>query len=457
MHTRYYTKITSYVIIYVWISMVKDEIDKKTLPDEPGVYFFKKGRRILYIGKATSLRSRVRSYFRDDLDETRSPLIRQMVNDATNLTWQVTDSVLEALVLEAHLIKQYQPPYNTREKDNKSFHYVVITGERWPRLVTVRGHDLAKLRSGEIEPVTTAGGKPSRSRSAMTILSRTPIKKVFGPFTSGSALEEALKLIRKIFPYRDRKCTPADEQSGAPKPCFNYQIGLCPGVCVNSIERREYLRLIRNITLFFEGRKSKLLNTLTKEMDQAAKRQEFEHAADLRKAIYALNHINDVALLKRDLLDEPDQADNAAYRIEAYDVAHLAGEALVGVMTAVVNGEVSTDAYRKFSIRSGIGVDDTGALQEVLHRRLKHTEWPYPDLIVVDGAKAQKNAAERTLREQGVQIPVVAVTKDERHKPREILASTDRLVNDHKQSILLANSEAHRFAIEYHRKQMRGR
>ncbi|MEX0672537.1 MAG: UvrB/UvrC motif-containing protein [Candidatus Paceibacterota bacterium] len=431
--------------------MKRQDIAKKQLPDQPGVYFFKKGRQILYIGKATSLRDRVRSYFSGDIILSRSHLIQQMVEEAVTVTFQQTDSVLEALVLEAELIKRYQPLYNTRDKDNKSFNYVVVTDEDFPRILTVRGRELEKI---EYER-PLASSKPSRSTSVSAILRRTSVKRTFGPFTSGSSLQEGFKIIRRIFPYRDRKCIPAEEQRDPrnPKPCFNQQIGLCPGVCTGGITKREYQRHIRNIVLFFEGKKKQLLKKLTTQMNRAAKNQEFEKATDIRRQIYALTHINDTALLTRDFFGNS-SGNGKIFRVEAYDIAHLSGSAHVGVMTVVEDGEVNTDEYRKFRIRGQEGVNDTKALREIISRRLDHPEWRMPNLIVVDGGKAQKNVATRLLEDVGVVIPIVAVVKDERHKPRDLIGKED-IVRKHQDDILLANSESHRYAIQFHRQRLR--
>lgn len=398
---------------------------KRQLPDAPGVYFFKgAGREILYVGKATSLRDRVRSYFTPDLIETRGPRIVKMVDEARSVDFEETDSVLEALVLEAKLIKKYQPPYNTREKDDKSFNYVVITNEDYPAVVVVRGKELhQKFEADEM-------------------------KYVFGPFPAGGQFKEAMRLIRKIFPFRDVKCTP-----GQGKPCFNRQIRLCPGVCTEEISKRDYRRLVQHLRLFFEGKKERLIKQLEKEMQEYAKREEFERADEWKRRIFALQHIQDVSLLKRDLR-EPAGPDT--FRIEAYDIAHIRGRETVGVMVVVENGRPNTDAYRKFRIRADTAGSDTDALKEVLDRRLAHTEWPLPRFIVIDGGKGQLNAAKAVLAEAGVSIPAVSVVKDDRHRAREILGEKS-LCTKHEHDILLANAEAHRFALNYHRQRMRRR
>lgn len=391
----------------------------KTLPNAPGVYLFKDARgKILYIGKATSLRSRVRSYFSADIINTRGPLIVAMLENAAKVDFMQTDSVLEALLLEAELIKKHKPKHNTDLKDDKSFNFVVITKEDFPRVLLIRERNLL-------------GGSTPK------------YKHIFGPFPNGGMLREAMKLVRKIFPFRD-KCTP-----GAGKPCFNAQIGLCPGVCSGAITKQEYAKSIRNITLFFKGRKKDLVKTLEREMKDLAKKEQFEKAAEIKKTLFALSHVNDVSLLKRDNYLAVRPPSN--YRVECYDVAHISGAFTVGVMAVVEDGEAKKSEYRKFKIKEVKGVNDTAHLCEVLERRLGHPEWRLPNLIAVDGGVAQKNLAEGVLEKYGIKIPVLGVVKDERHRPKEIIGD-QTLARKYEKEILLGNSEAHRFAITYHKK-----
>ncbi len=409
--------------------MQRDELAKFKLPDEPGVYTFKKGRRILYIGKATSLRDRVRSYFSGDLPETRGLHIERMVAEADKVSYETTQSVLEALILEANLIKRHMPPYNAASKDNKSFNYLVVTKEDFPRVVVVRGRELYQ------------NWKDS------------DIKHLFGPFPQGLALQDALKIVRKIFPYRDSKCTPCDEQikrsttkaGKGCKPCFNRQIGLCPGVCSGETSKAEYAQTVRHICQLFSGNFRGLKRQLTKEMKEAARKEQFELASKLRRQCSALEHIKDVSLIKAERVSAGGGA-----RIEAFDVAHTSGQETVAVMTVVMSCEVYKAAYRKFKIHTA-GNNDVAALAEALERRLAHTEWPLPRAFVVDGSTAQIRAAERVLKSAGVSIPVVGVVKDEHHKPVR-LSGDKRVVEAFEKDILLANSEAHRFAISWHRK-----
>lgn len=402
------------------------------LPDAPGVYKFLRGDKILYIGKATSLRDRVRSYFRADIVETRSPLISKMLSEFDKIDFIKTDSVLEALVLEAHLIKKFQPEANIKEKDNKSFNFVVITDEDFPRVLVLRGRELLNSHFLKEE--------------------KYKIAYSFGPFVNGSQLKEAMKIVRKMFPYRD-KCEP---NSG--RACFNRQIGLCPGVCTGEISKEQYAQQIKNIILFFEGNKMKLVRNLEKQMACFAKEKNFEQANVIKRTLFTLNHIQDISLIKEDPSYSRGGATigdaEVSFRIESYDIAHMSGKNVGGVMTVVEDGEVKKSDYRKFKIKNDPGVDDTKALSEVLTRRLAHIEWRFPDLVVVDGGTAQKRVMEKILKENKLDIPVVSVVKDERHRPREILG--DKRLLKYEREILLSNAEAHRYGIAFHR-QLRGR
>lgn len=406
--------------------MDKKLLTKKKLPDKPGVYYFlDAGKKTMYIGKATSLRDRVKSYFAKDLIVTRGPHILDMTFKAHDIKWQETDSVLEALILEANLIKKYKPYYNTKEKDDKSFNYVCFTKEELPKLSVRRGKDL------DLEKLTDTKD--------------IKFSVCYGPYTSGGALREALNIIRKIFPYLDEKSRVKGRYE------FYRQLGLVPDI---SHEEGviEYKKMIRHLKLFFDGKKRDLIKSLEKEMKAYAKKLEFERADAAKRMIFALMHIRDVSLIKEENLSE--KSSDKTFRIEAYDVAHTSGKSMVGVMTVVLDGEVEKKEYRKFNIKGFDMSNDTGALGQMIERRLGHPEWPMPDLIVVDGAKPQINITESTLGRYGVRLPVVSVVKDEFHRPRGILGD-QKMRQQYEKQILLANSEAHRFAIGFHREKRR--
>jgi len=410
--------------------MKLENLKKYKIPDSPGVYFFKKGKEILYIGKATSLRDRVRSYFPSTtlgtgrLLGSRGPAILDMVYQMTSIKWQKTNSVLEALILEANLIKKHQPKYNIKEKDDKSWNYVCLTNEKIPKVILKRGKELEKIQTNNFSAV-------------------------FGPFPNGLQLREAMKIIRRIFPY-------FDEQSNKKQNTIFYrQLELTPDNLL------QYKKNVVNLKLFFLGKKKKILNNLKKEMLALAKEHRFEQASEIKKRIFALEHIQDIALIKEDRMNpEVDFGDarngralyltKTHFRVEAYDVAHMSGKNMVGVMTVVENGQIAKEEYRKFIIRTQKGANDAGALAEVLTRRLKHYEWPLPDLITVDGNIIQVNSSRKILLQHKLKIPIVGVVKNEKHKPKAILGD-EIIVKKHKKEILLANAEAHRFAIKFYR------
>jgi len=426
------------------------------LPDAPGVYLFKKGKDLLYVGKATSLKQRVRSYFSNDLMKTRGRLLVDMITLADKVEFQATDSVLEALILEAHLIKKNQPKYNTKDKDNKSYNYVVITEEEYPKVLVVRGRLLEQ----------------SNQDSSKQNLYRD----IFGPYPHGGELKEALKLVRKIFPFRD-KCIPFVEKDGQgsmagvintnPRPCFNRMIGLCPGVCTGEISKKDYGVQIKNIKMFFEGKKPALLNSLKKQMTGFAKEKEFEKANKIKKTIFALNHIQDVSLIKNisEEIYETEVGKSKGIRIEAYDIAHLSGKNMVGAMVVMENGELKSDQYRKFIINNFDKANDPGALEEMINRRIAHKEWRRPDIVVLDGNEIQlKRAREAWSKSSGVEsvgntpnqdMLFCSVVKDTHHKPKDILFFNKKawkgLDIKYKEQIIKINADAHRFAIAFHK------
>lgn len=397
-----------------------------TLSTGPGVYRFLDAEgNILYIGKATNLRQRVRSYFDDDLIKTRGRFIVDMVTRAARVTAEDAPTVLDALIREAALIKELQPPYNTREKDNRSFTYIVITNEEFPRVLPLRERTMAMGDEEEGQ-----------------------YKAVYGPFPSGATVRTLLSLVRRIIPFRD-KCMPHQG-----KPCFHKQLGLCPGVCDGSISAKEYGRSIAELMLFFGGKRERLIAQLEKDMKRAAKAMAFEEAAECKRVLFALTHINDVALITdetRLASQRSAKIRERAFRIEGYDVAHLFGTHTVGVMTVVHDGRPERSQYRKFKIRENVGaIDDFKRLEEILRRRFAHKEWQVPDIVVVDGGRAHLLRARKVLTDLGVNTSVVALVKDDWHKAKAIIG--DRaLAESYRPSIVLVNMEAHRFAISYHR------
>lgn len=329
--------------------MKKEDFKKYKLPESSGVYFFldkkhigkslPKKDSVLYVGKATSLKDRVVSYFSKDLIKTRGSKIISMIENAKDIFYIETNSVLEAIILESKYIKEFSPFFNTKEKDDKSYSYIVFTDEKYPRVLIMRGREIEK-------------------KTELKIL------KKFGPFVSKAELLEIMKFIRKIFPYRD-KCKLNEKRA-----CFNYQINLCPGACIGTISEKDYDKNLKNIENILTGNIEKLLKALEKDMKTLAKEEKFEEASKIRDKINAFQYIKDINFIKNNKIENGDMNN---IRIESYDVSHISGKNRVGVMIVVEDGEFKKNEYKKFKLKENIN-DDIVGLLEMLERRFKHKE-----------------------------------------------------------------------------------
>ena len=371
----------------------------KKLPMKTGVYLFlDKSGKPLYVGRATFLKRRVLSYFQR-LRDTR---LAEMLNLAVKIKHYKTDNLLEAIILEANLIKKYWPKYNVKEKDDRSFIYIVIPKTDYPRPFIVRKRELQKF---------------------------VPNAAVFGPYQSLSLIKNALRIIRKIFPYSICRIN-----SG--KPCFDYQIGLCPGACAGKISKENYQKNIENLILFLRGEKKKLLKKLKSENPLA---------------ILGLKHIQDVALISRD-----DVPVGQFSRIEGYDISHLTGKETVGSMVVFTGNVIDKTQYRLFKIKKAPANDDLRALEEVITRRFSHPEWPRPDLILIDGGKPQIDYISKVLKKRNIDIPLVGISKfggDKLVFAPKIKSSLKELIQTIKGILLKVREEAHRFALKTSRRQ----
>lgn len=436
----------------------------KTLPQSPGVYLFRdKTKKIIYIGKATNLKNRVFSYFRvirglsphkgDLVPEQHSRPIEMMIAQVADIEAQETETVLEALILESNLIKKHQPKYNVKEKDDKSFSYFVITKEEFPRVLIMRKTDIKQFQI---------------SKSEFQNKFKIQNSKIFGPYTSKRQMEIALKIMRKIFPFHAGK-------NKTEKGCLDFQLGLCPGPYAGAISKADYAKNIRGVEMILQGKKKSLLTKLEKEMTGLAKKEEFEKATELRNKIFALQHIQDIALISRG--DEnlefrpPAGGSNSnhnfqnskLFRVEAYDISNLSGQQAVGSMVVFENGEPAKKEYRKFKIKTVEGAADVAMMQEVLLRRLNNA-WAQPDLILLDGGQGHINMAVGLLNELGFIIPIVGVAKGKTRKnlnlqfpisnefPMTKFSKEIKNILDDKNLLKFIMDEAHRFAITYHRK-----
>jgi excinuclease ABC subunit C len=549
--------------------MAKTELAARVrdLPKSPGVYLFRGADGVvLYVGKASSLRERVRSYFQ--APRHLSPKVRLLVREARDLEAIVTTTEEDALVLEDALVKKHRPRFNTRLRDDKRYPYLKITAETFPRILVVR------------RPVEDGA-------------------RYFGPFTSSRSMRRVLKLAHKLFPIRT--CNLPVGEKRYDRPCLNYHIGRCSGPCAGLVSPEEYRRAVDAAALLFAGRVERAIEDLALQMVRAAGEERFEDAAKLRDTTRALERIRErqtvalpepvdldavgvavneergqgVVLIVRggrligregfpltlppgstpeealgEFLDQyytrataipeevlvpfqvseleallaylghrrgtrvqagvprsperkallemaernaslslrqaakerpPPQVEDALdalaeelelatrpWRIEAFDISNLHGQEATGSMVVFVGGRPRRDAYRKFRVRVAGKPDDYAMMAEVLRRRLRHglaelsdpsvargRFSDLPDLILVDGGKGQLGVAERALAEVelgGIEVAALAKRMEHVYVPNR--ADPVRLPARSEALKLLQRirDEAHRFAVEYHRK-----
>jgi excinuclease ABC subunit C len=403
----------------------------KLLSDQPGVYLFKnRFGNVLYVGKAKVLKNRVRSYFQAgaDLSELKQIMIPQIdVIDTIPV-----DTETDALVLEDQLIKDYQPRFNTLAKDDKSFLYIHITDEQFPRVLAVRRPDLA------------AGGI------------------FYGPYPYAKSLRVVLKLLHTVFQYRTCRTLPH-------KACLEYYIGNCQAPCIENISEADYRKQIDRIISFFEGKLTGFQAELTAEMDGAAREQNFEKAARLRNQLQAIEYLGALRKTPRQYLLEKMQSKNLdivagaqelgtalgiqkpLHRIEVYDISHHQGKHIVGSMIVFVDGLPDKAEYRRFKIRSVVGQsDDFKSLREVVTRRLKR-DWPLPDLAIMDGGKGQLSAVDQLWAMAKVSVAALAKKREELFLPDQPIPVTLPAGSQGLFLVQRMRDEAHRFAITYYR------
>lgn len=554
--------------------MFQIEEELKKLPGKPGVYLMHDEKdEIIYVGKAVSLKNRVRQYFQSS--RNKGAKIEQMVTHIRRFEYIVTDSELEALVLECNLIKEHRPKYNTMLMDDKGYPFIKVTvNEVYPRVMLARTMQKDKA-------------------------------KYFGPYTSATAVRDTIELIRKL--YHVRSCNrnlPKD--MGKERPCLNYHIKQCKAPCQGYISEQDYRRSIDKVLRFLNGHFEEIIKELQQKMQQASDTMEFEKAIEYRELLNSVKQIaqkqkiTDSSGEDRDIIGVAKDADDAVVqmffirngrligrdhfffkdvseeskekileifikqyyagtpfiptelmiqetleeqelletwltakkehrvrikipkigekeklvelarknaalilntdkerlkreegrtigavkeiekllglkelvRMEAFDISNTSGFASVGSMIVYEKGKPKRTDYRKFKIRSVQGPDDYASMREVLTRRFQHgleeqdsqTEvgsfMTFPDLILMDGGKGQVNIALEVLAELRLQIPVCGMVKDDAHRTRGLYFNNEELpIDTHSEGFKLITriqDEAHRFAIEYHRK-LRGK
>jgi len=379
----------------------REKIDK--IPQVSGIYLFYQKGDLVYVGKATSLRSRIKSYLNP---KTNRP-IEMLIDKIDELKWKETKSILEAIVLEANYIKGLKPKYNIKEKDDKSWNYLVITKDDFPKLLSIRERNL-------------------RTRD---------YKYIFGPYAEGK-ISEVLRILHFLFCIS--RCGPNQK-----RPCFDYNLQRCLGVCTNEITSDDYdKKVIKPLVLFLKGKKKSLINSLERKMKQCSKNNQFEEAIRLRNQINALQKIVDFSLLDKSFIENNKKI--TPRRIEGYDISNLGDEIMVGSMVVFEGNNSIKKEYKKFKIKNVKNQSDTACIREIMERRFNHKEWKLPDLILIDGGRPQISAVKKIIKD----VPVIGIAKGKDRKKDEII--TD--VSDYDKDLLVKiRDEAHRFAINYQR------
>lgn len=417
------------------------------LPHLPGVYlFYDCAEKLLYVGKSGSLRTRVQSYFRADF-AVNNAAKQAMIPKIARIKHRVTDSEIEALILEASLIKKLKPKFNRLMRDDKSYRWVAITKETFPKVFSTHQPRSIKLKPNSWQLKTN----------------------YIGPFTEGLALKDALRALRRIFPYCTCKTSHA-------RPCLNAQLGLCLGYCctktkggsVPPLAVGEYSANIRNLKKVLMGGKRALVKGLEKRMKEAAAKRHYEKATRLRNKVAALNtflshrHVLRQGTAQK-VLSPKDQkrASRLKFnplllgRVECYDISNIQGQYATASMVVFSLGEPAKSEYRHFKIRFAKGPDDYAMLKETLVRRLKHSEWPRPELIVIDGGLGQRGAVAPLIKRHAPTSILVALAKREEILYTSAISESAVALNELPQAwanfFMHIRDEAHRFALKYHR------
>ncbi|KKP98982.1 MAG: Excinuclease ABC C subunit domain protein [Parcubacteria group bacterium GW2011_GWC1_38_17] len=450
------------------ISNLKKQLNK--IPVLSGVYLFKDNKRkIIYIGKAINLRVRIKSYFSQKLYGLKA----SMLTEIAKIDYEITDTEIDALILESQLIKKYRPKYNVMLKDDKNYFYVVFTSGEFPKLFIT--HQPQKVESLKFKVKSEAKIKNKNLQSKNKFQISNFRLQVLGPYTDGQALKTTLRYLRKVFPY----CTCKNQHEIL---CLKSHLGLCVGVCClkqrrginaeltrkNSEFKKAYAKNIEIIINILSGKRKNILRKLEKEMKIAAKREDFEKAAFLRNKISALNNVFQHKIIGVKDYDPRNHGGRASIiaardeisrifgikinRIEFYDVSNISGQLATASM-AVFDGErINRSKYRKFKIKTIFGADDPAMMREILTRRLNHKEWGTPELIIVDGGISQFGVAQKVLKNSKIKGASLAKNPDRLFVSSLKQISLKDLSRD--LSLFLRNlrDEAHRFAIAYHRK-----
>jgi len=414
----------------------------RQFPTSSGLYLMKDAQgRVIYIGKAKNLRARAGSYFQKTAEN--DPRIRDWIGEVADVDYLTTESEVDALLMEARLIKDIQPRHNADLKDDKSFPYLQITtSEDFPRVNFTR------------QPLDRG-------------------VKLFGPFPRAKSLRGAIQVLQKIFKFRTCSLD-IDEDDPRWKwfrPCLLHSINQCTAPCNLRIDREAYRKDINRLRLFLEGKKETVLAEMEEEMREASKSLEFEKAARLRDDLTALRNINLRGDLAKNAQPEVFYQDprrglkglqkvlgleSIPRTIHGVDIAHLGGTETVGSLVTFIDGLPFKPGYRRYKIKSVQGIDDFASIRELVSRRvqgLRERDEPFPDIFLIDGGKGQLNAALAAFKALEIDPPTIislAKQDEEIYRP----GSSEPIVLSRRSFSLrllqYVRDEAHRFAQHYH-------
>ncbi len=408
----------------------------KTLPNSPGVYIYKNvNKEIIYVGKAISLKKRVSQYFQRE--DALGPKTTSLVSQIHKIEYKQVESELQALLLEASLIKQYRPKFNSQLRDDKSYIYICITNEKIPRIFSTHKN---KLNDQD---------------------------NFYGPFPDSKSVRFLLRTIRHIYPYRSCRVLPK-------KPCLYFDLKLCTAPCVNTVG---YNQIVGKIKKFLNGNITSLITDLKNEIKQESKQENYEKALKLKEQLDPLLYITNSWRSAQDLSKDHNLQDDQISRaldqltttlqpyfpsllkiqkIECFDISNFGNNYFVGAMTVFAQGRIDNSQYKKFKIKTISNQDDMHMMKEMLWRRLNHPEWDFPDLIVLDGGKPQLSVVSTIFNNKNIALIGLA-------KKMETIVLKDgetwqeiNLPKDSSSLHLLQRlrDEAHRFGNKYRKELM---
>ena len=422
------------------------------LPNSPGVYFHKdKSGKVIYIGKAANLKNRVRQYFQNS--RLRDPKTIALISEIVDVDWIVAETEIDALFLEAELVRRNLPKYNILLRDDKSYSYI-------------------RINYSDPHPTVTLTRRPLDDKA-----------KYYGPYFNSRDIRNALRMLRKIFPY-------STHYGQIPnRACLQYHLGLCPGIEENKTPLNEYKTNLRSLISYIEGNRVNLLEKLEKNMNSAAKKKEFEKASIFRNQLYALKSLakqrlftdSETVDISKDLaisgLMDIFSLEQVPRRIVGYDISHMQGTDNVASMVVFKNGMPEKSEYRKFKLRVP-GNNDFAHMEEAITRRLSQKnikDWGLPNIFLIDGGRGQLSSAIKARDEMGQTVPMIGLAKREEEivvdlegsnlsinyealeKHNAIIRKSDKFINillpinsDIVKLLQRIRDESHRFAVSYH-------